>query len=91
MRLLQVWQMGGMDTPICEMSQVPTHQVLQQRMPEKCLGLPPSLVPSCKRLMGSEMSLTEGFQRGVLPNLSLGRSNDYGYDSLPPYGMTFTI
>lgn len=45
MRLLQVWQVGGVPASICQMSTLPSHQVLQQRMPEIRLGVSPALVP----------------------------------------------
>ena len=45
MRLLQVRQVGGVPASVRQVSALPSHQVLQQRLPEISMVLPPALVP----------------------------------------------
>jgi len=47
MCILPVWEMGGVHKAIRQMPKMQEDEVLQQRVPKKCLGLPQALVRGC--------------------------------------------
>lgn len=49
MRLLQVWQVGGVCAAVCQVQAMPADQVLQQGVPEERLAVASVLVPAGER------------------------------------------
>ena len=56
MCLLSVRQMGGIHTSVRQMPTMPTNQILQQGVPEECLGIPSTLVCSSKLVSRTHFS-----------------------------------
>ena len=51
MRILSMWEMGGVHKAICQVPTMQEDEVLQQRMPEKRMGFPPPLVCCCNSII----------------------------------------
>lgn len=61
MRILPMWEMGRVHKTICEVQKVSEDKVLQQGVPEECVGIPPSLVCSCDAMRRDTPDLLKRF------------------------------
>ena len=58
-RVLQVRKMGRVSATVCQMPSLPSHQILQQGLPEGGMGVPSTLVPQLAITRHSCTSLSE--------------------------------
>ena len=56
MCILSVWEVGGVHKTICKVPTLQEDEVLQQGMPEECLGLPQTLVCSGDSMIVHQLS-----------------------------------
>lgn len=58
MRILPMWEVGGVYKAIRKVSTMQTDEILQQRMPEERLGLPPPLVRCSNHRLNDQIITT---------------------------------
>jgi len=64
MCILSMWKVGGVHSTIRQVSTLQKNEVLQQRVPEECVGIPQTLVCCSNTIAPLGRSLIGGAKRG---------------------------